>query len=81
MDVQSIDTVLFDFGGTLDAPGVHWLTRFHKLYPQVGLTIAPERCPADFIFALEVIEGQWRIAMIESSAHCRPSRSPRALRR
>ncbi len=34
MDVQSIDTVLFDFGGTLDAPGVHWLTRFHRLYPQ-----------------------------------------------
>jgi putative hydrolase of the HAD superfamily len=51
MDVQSIDTVLFDFGGTLDAPGVHWLTRFHRLYPQVGLAIAPERITEAFYWA------------------------------
>jgi hypothetical protein len=51
MDVQSIDTVLFDFGGTLDAPGVHWLTRFHRLYPQVGLAVAPERITEAFYWA------------------------------
>ena len=51
MDVQSIDTVLFDFGGTLDAPGVHWLTRFHRLYPEVGLAVAPERITAAFYWA------------------------------
>ena len=51
MDVQSIDTVLFDFGGTLDAPGVHWLTRFHRLYPQVGLAVAPERIKEAFYWA------------------------------
>ena len=51
MDVQSIDTVLFDFGGTLDAPGVHWLTRFHRLYPQVGLAVAPERIIEAFYWA------------------------------
>lgn len=51
MDVQSIDTLLFDFGGTLDAPGVHWLTRFHRLYPQVGLEVAPERIKDAFYWA------------------------------
>jgi putative hydrolase of the HAD superfamily len=51
MDVQSIDTVLFDFGGTLDAPGVHWLTRFHRLYPHVGLAVAPERITEAFYWA------------------------------
>jgi len=51
MDLQSIDTLLFDFGGTLDAPGVHWLTRFHQLYPQVGLEIVPERIKEAFYWA------------------------------
>src|SRR5262245_4168397 len=51
MDVQSIDTVLFDFGGTLDAPGVHWLTRFHRLYPQVGLKVGPEHIKEAFYWA------------------------------
>jgi HAD superfamily hydrolase (TIGR01509 family) len=51
MDVQSIDTVLFDFGGTLDGPGVHWLTRFYRLYPHLGLEIAPERIKEAFYWA------------------------------
>ena len=53
MDLQSLDTLLFDFGGTLDAPGVHWLTRFHRLYPQVGLDVAPERITDAFYWADE----------------------------
>jgi putative hydrolase of the HAD superfamily len=51
MDVQHLDTLLFDFGGTLDAPGVHWLTRFHRLYPQVGLEIEPEQIKEAFYWA------------------------------
>src|SRR5919204_343284 len=51
MDFAGIDTVLFDFGGTLDAPGVHWLTRFYRLYPQVGLAVAPERIQEAFYWA------------------------------
>jgi putative hydrolase of the HAD superfamily len=51
MDVQHLDTLLFDFGGTLDAPGVHWLTRFHYLYPQVGLEIGPEQIKEAFYWA------------------------------
>jgi HAD superfamily hydrolase (TIGR01509 family) len=51
MDVQHLDTLLFDFGGTLDAPGVHWLTRFHQLYPQVGLEVKPEHIKEAFYWA------------------------------
>ena len=43
--------MLFDFGGTLDAPGVHWLTRFHRLYLQIGLEVAPERIKEAFYWA------------------------------
>jgi len=55
MDVQRLDTVLFDFGGTLDAPGVHWLTRFYQLYPQLGLEVAPTRIKEAFYWADEQI--------------------------
>ena len=51
MDFSSVDTLLFDFGGTLDAPGVHWLTRLYRLYPQMGLDVAPERIKEAFYWA------------------------------
>ena len=36
---QTIETVLFDFGGTLDADGVAWKERFHGLYKSDGLAM------------------------------------------
>lgn len=51
MAFASVETVLFDFGGTLDAPGVHWLTRFYHLYAQSGLDVAPERIKEAFYWA------------------------------
>ena len=29
-------TILFDFGGTLDADGIRWSLRFHAAYVQAG---------------------------------------------
>ena len=29
--------ILFDFGGTLDADGGHWLDRFYRIYSAIGL--------------------------------------------
>jgi len=55
MAFQSLDTVLFDFGGTLDAPGIHWLTRFYQLYPQLGLDVALEHIKNAFYWADEQI--------------------------
>jgi len=35
-----IETLLFDFGGTLDADGVAWKERFYALYRADGLDMA-----------------------------------------
>ena len=51
MGLHDVDTVLFDFGGTLDAPGVHWLTRVQQWYPQIGLVVPPERIKEAFYWA------------------------------
>lgn len=32
--------ILFDFGGTLDSDGDHWLDRFYDLYETVGLRVS-----------------------------------------
>jgi HAD superfamily hydrolase (TIGR01549 family) len=32
--------ILFDFGGTLDSDGEHWLDRFYELYEQAGLDLS-----------------------------------------
>jgi putative hydrolase of the HAD superfamily len=37
-----IETLLFDFGGTLDADGVAWKERFHALYRADGLDVADD---------------------------------------
>lgn len=38
----AIETLLFDFGGTLDADGVAWKERFHALYQAEGLDMNAE---------------------------------------
>jgi putative hydrolase of the HAD superfamily len=43
-----IRAVLFDFGGTLDGPGRHWLDRFVDLYDRAGLDLAFEQVRAAF---------------------------------
>jgi putative hydrolase of the HAD superfamily len=43
-----VRAVLFDFGGTLDGPGRHWLERFVDLYSQAGLDLPFERVRAAF---------------------------------
>lgn len=39
---MSVSTVLFDFGGTLDANGSTWLDRFYPLYLRQGLDLSRE---------------------------------------
>ena len=40
---SSAIAVLFDFGGTLDADGVPWKERFHRLFRGEGTVVAPDR--------------------------------------
>ncbi len=47
-----ISAILFDFGGTLDSDGQHWLDRFYGIYDQIGLSKIPkERIKEAFYWA------------------------------
>ena len=48
---MQIDGILFDFGGTLDGDGVHWLDRFCALYPRFGISLEREPVRTAFDFA------------------------------
>lgn len=45
---MQIDGILFDFGGTLDGDGLHWLDRFCALYSRFGLELKREAIRAGF---------------------------------
>ena len=71
-----ISAVLFDFGGTLDADGQHWLDRFYRIYDQIGLSAIPkERIKEAFYWADGRLEEDLSIRdagfrrMIERHAH------------
>jgi putative hydrolase of the HAD superfamily len=40
--------ILFDFGGTLDSDGEHWLDRFYALYEDAGLDLPPSEIKRAF---------------------------------
>jgi len=51
MDTQKFQhckAILFDFGGTLDSDGEHWLDRFYELYEQAGLDFPPSEIKRAF---------------------------------
>jgi putative hydrolase of the HAD superfamily len=52
-----ISSILFDFGGTLDSDGQHWLDRFYRIYDQIGLSDIPKNIVKEaFYFADERLE-------------------------
>jgi HAD superfamily hydrolase (TIGR01549 family) len=55
--VEPIETVLFDFGGTLDSDGVAWKERFHALYRAEGLDLPAEAFAPAFYAADDVLVG------------------------
>jgi HAD superfamily hydrolase (TIGR01509 family) len=48
---DSIETLLFDFGGTLDANGVAWKERFYSYYRAEGLDMAADAFESSFFAA------------------------------
>jgi FMN phosphatase YigB (HAD superfamily) len=48
---EPIETLLFDFGGTLDANGVAWKERFYTYYRDEGLDMAAEAFESSFFAA------------------------------
>jgi len=55
---SSITAILFDFGGTLDADGVAWKERFHRLYQEQGVDIPSERFARAFYKADDALVGR-----------------------
>ena len=55
--MQAIETVLFDFGGTLDSDGVAWKERFHALYRAEGLDLSAEAFAPAFFAADDALVG------------------------
>jgi HAD superfamily hydrolase (TIGR01509 family) len=51
MRAMQLRAVCFDYGGTLDGPGNHWLPRFHTLYRDAGFTLPVERFRGAFDYA------------------------------
>jgi HAD superfamily hydrolase (TIGR01549 family) len=43
--------ILFDFGGTLDSDGEHWLDRFYELYEKAGLDLPRDEIKRVFYMA------------------------------
>jgi FMN hydrolase / 5-amino-6-(5-phospho-D-ribitylamino)uracil phosphatase len=54
---KPIETVLFDFGGTLDANGVAWKERFSALYRAEGLDMAADVFESGFFAADDLLVG------------------------
>ena len=55
--MQAIETVLFDFGGTLDSDGVAWKERFHALYRSHGLDLSADAFAPAFYAADDALVG------------------------
>ena len=55
--MQAIETVLFDFGGTLDSDGVAWKERFHDLYRAEGLDLSADAFAPAFYAADDALVG------------------------
>ena len=54
---EPIETLLFDFGGTLDADGIAWKERFHALYRADGLDVASDAFAPAFYAADDPLVG------------------------
>lgn len=59
---EPIETLLFDFGGTLDADGVAWKERFHTLYRAEGLDMAADVFAPIFFAADDPLVGGLPVA-------------------
>jgi HAD superfamily hydrolase (TIGR01509 family) len=55
---KPIETLLFDFGGTLDANGVAWKERFYALYRAEGLDMAADAFQSSFFAADDPLVGR-----------------------
>lgn len=69
-DRLSIQAILFDFGGTLDADGVAWKERFLRLYRDEGVDVSSERFDRAFYKTDDALVGRIPSALsLNDTAH------------
>ena len=56
--------IFFDFGGTLDSDGEHWLDRFYELYEQAGLDVPRSEIKRAFYHADDLCCGDSRLTLL-----------------
>ncbi len=56
--------ILFDFGGTLDSDGQHWLDRFYALYRDLGLGISLSEIKRAFYHADDLCSSDSQVASL-----------------
>ncbi len=56
--------ILFDYGGTLDSDGQHWLPRFLALYDAAGLTVPRDDLTRAFYHGVDTCYADPRVASI-----------------
>jgi putative hydrolase of the HAD superfamily len=61
---RECEALLFDFGGTLDADGEHWLDRFFALYEAGGLEFQQEEIKRAFYYADAVCHADLGVSSI-----------------
>jgi FMN phosphatase YigB (HAD superfamily) len=54
---SGVSALLFDFGGTLDAPGLAWRERFFRLWREEGADVSRERFDRAFYAADDALVG------------------------
>lgn len=54
--------ILFDFGGTLDSDGEHWLDRFYELFEQEGCNLSRSEIKRAFYHADQLCNGDPQVA-------------------
>ena len=58
---QGCTAILFDYGGTLDSDGIHWLVRFYALYDEAGMALPQSEITRAFYHAVNTCYADSRV--------------------
>ncbi len=68
---KGIEGILFDFGGTLDSDGDHWLDRFYEIYRSEGIEVDFSELKSAFYFADDVCYRDKRVKKLNLDSFIR----------
>lgn len=69
LDISRIKALAFDFGGTLDAPFLHWMKIYMKIYQEAGITLSKEEYRPSYVWTEQQMEKRQIITPTDSLLH------------